>query len=382
MSLVRGRGSETGRLKSVTIVVAAAFVWVLLYSNLEWFAALLLQVAGMSRESRLGEAFSFFIYEVPKVLLLLTGVVFVMGVVHTFVSPERTRAMLSGRRTGVGNVMAACLGIVTPFCSCSAVPLFIGFLQAGVPLGVTFSFLIAAPMINEVALALLFGMFGWRVALLYMGMGLLIAIFAGLVIGKLRMERYLEDWVQKLQEHTVAAEADGEVMSWALRLSEGGRHVREIVGKVWLYIVLGVGLGAGIHGYVPENFMASLMGKGVWWSVPVAVLIGVPMYSNAAGILPVVQALLGKGAALGTVMAFMMSVIALSAPEMIILRKVLKPQLIAVFAGVVAVGIMVVGYVFNLVCELFLLRGMVCIRSTSCQEAARTETSKRSIIVI
>ena len=349
MLLVRGRGSETGRLKSVTIVVVAAFVWVLLYSNLEWFAALLLQVAGMSRESRLGEAFSFFIYEVPKVLLLLTGVVFVMGVVHTFVSPERTRAMLSGRRTGVGNVMAACLGIVTPFCSCSAVPLFIGFLQAGVPLGVTFSFLIAAPMINEVALALLFGMFGWRVALLYMGMGLLIAIFAGLVIGKLRMERYLEDWVQKLQEHTVAAEADGEVMSWALRLSEGGRHVREIVGKVWLYIVLGVGLGAGIHGYVPENFMASLMGKGVWWSVPVAVLIGVPMYSNAAGILPVVQALLGKGAALGTVMAFMMSVIALSAPEMIILRKVLKPQLIAVFAGVVAVGIMVVGYVFNLV---------------------------------
>ena len=349
MSLVRGRGSETGRLKSVTIVVVAAFVWVLLYSNLEWFAALLLQVAGMSRESRLGEAFSFFIYEVPKVLLLLTGVVFVMGVVHTFVSPERTRAMLSGRRTGVGNVMAACLGIVTPFCSCSAVPLFIGFLQAGVPLGVTFSFLISAPMINEVALALLFGMFGWRVALLYMGMGLLIAIFAGLVIGKLRMERYLEDWVQKLQEHTVAAEADGEVMSWALRLSEGGRHVREIVGKVWLYIVLGVGLGAGIHGYVPENFMASLMGKSVWWSVPVAVLIGVPMYSNAAGILPVVQALLGKGAALGTVMAFMMSVIALSAPEMIILRKVLKPQLIAVFAGVVAVGIMVVGYVFNLV---------------------------------
>ena len=204
-------------------------------------------------------------------------------------------------------------------------------------------------MINEVALALLFGMFGWRVALLYMGMGLMIAIFAGLVIGKLSMERYLEDWVQKLQENKVSAEADGEVMSWPLRLNEGVRHVREIVGKVWLYIVLGVGLGAGIHGYVPENFMASLMGKSVWWSVPVAVLIGVPMYSNAAGILPVVQALLGKGAALGTVMAFMMSVIALSAPEMIILRKVLKPQLIAVFAGVVAVGIMLVGYVFNLV---------------------------------
>ncbi|NMW20846.1 MAG: permease [Chlorobiaceae bacterium] len=339
---------SSGILKSGAIVVSAAFVWFLLYSNLEWFATFSLQFTGITKASRFGDAFYFFIYEVPKVLLLLTGVVFVMGIVHTFVSPERTRAMLSGRRTGVGNVMAATLGIVTPFCSCSAVPLFIGFLQAGVPLGVTFSFLISSPMINEVALALLFGMFGWKVALLYMGMGLMIAIFSGLVIGKLRMERYLEDWVQKLQENKVSASDDCEVMSWALRLREGGSHVREIVGKVWLYIVLGVGLGAGIHGYVPENFMASLMGKSVWWSVPVAVLIGVPMYSNAAGILPIVQALLGKGAALGTVMAFMMSVIALSAPEMIILRKVLKPQLIAVFAGVVAVGIMLVGYVFNL----------------------------------
>jgi len=283
------------------------------------------------------------------VLLLLTVVVFVMGVVHTFISAERTRTLLSGKRTGIGNMMAATLGIVTPFCSCSAVPLFIGFLQAGVPLGVTFSFLIAAPMINEVALALLFGMFGWKVALLYSGMGLAIAIIAGMVIGKLNMERYLEEWVQKLQESTVSAEMEDSAMSTSLRIQEGISHVRDIVGKVWLYIVLGVGLGAGIHGYVPENFMASLMGKGVWWSVPAAVLIGVPMYSNAAGILPVVQALLGKGAALGTVMAFMMSVIALSAPEMIILRKVLKPQLIAVFAGIVALGIMLVGFVFNLV---------------------------------
>ncbi len=329
-------------------VLAGALFWILLYSNLEWFAALSLQFAGMTRTNRFGEALYFFIYEVPKVLLLLTAVVFLMGVVHTFISAERTRALLSGRRTGVGNVMAACLGIVTPFCSCSAVPLFIGFLQAGVPLGVTFSFLIAAPMINEVALALLFGMFGWKVALLYSGMGLAVAIIAGVVIGKLRMERYLEEWVQKLQERTISPEVEGEMMSLPLRIQEGIRHVREIVGKVWLYIVIGVGLGAGIHGYVPENFMASLMGNSVWWSVPVAVLIGVPMYSNAAGILPVVQALLGKGAALGTVMAFMMSVIALSAPEMIILRKVLKPQLIAVFAGVVAAGIMLVGFVFNL----------------------------------
>jgi uncharacterized protein len=341
--------SGQDNLKWIAGVLAAAILWALLYGNLEWFAAFSLQVAGISRADRFGEALYFFIYEVPKVLLLLTAVVFLMGVVHTFISAERTRTLLSGRRTGVGNVMAAFLGIVTPFCSCSAVPLFIGFLQAGVPLGVTFSFLISAPMINEVALALLFGMFGWKVALLYSGMGLAVAIISGIVIGRLKMERYLEEWVQKLQEQAVSTEAENEAMSVTLRLQEGVRHVREIVGKVWLYIVIGVGLGAGIHGYVPENFMASLMGKSVWWSVPVAVLIGVPMYSNAAGILPVVQALLGKGAALGTVMAFMMSVIALSAPEMIILRKVLKPRLIAVFAGIVAAGIMLVGYVFNLV---------------------------------
>ena len=343
-----GAASESTTVQWISRVVVVAVLWLLLYNNLEWFAAQLLQLAGISRINRFGEALFFFIYEVPKVLLLLTGVVFLMGVIHTFISAERTRAMLSGHRTGVGNIMAATLGIVTPFCSCSAVPLFIGFLQAGIPLGVTFSFLISAPMINEVALALLFGMFGWKVALLYTVMGLAVAILAGMVIGKLRMEKYLEEWVQKLQESGISAELDYKAISWPLRLREGVRHVREIVGKVWLYIVLGVGLGAGIHGYVPENFMASLMGKSVWWSVPVAVLIGVPMYSNAAGILPVVHALLGKGAALGTVMAFMMSVIALSAPEMIILRKVLKPRLIAVFAGVVATGIMIVGYVFNL----------------------------------
>lgn len=330
-------------------VAAAAALWAALYLNLEAGADLLVGAFGLSRATPFGEALHFFIYETPKVLLLLTAVVFVMGVVHTFISAERTRAMLSGRRVGVGNAMAATLGIVTPFCSCSAVPLFIGFLQAGVPLGVTFSFLISAPMVNEVALALLFGMFGWQVAMLYLAMGLMVAVISGMVIGKLRLERFLEDWVQKLQNSAVSSEFSAVAVSWPERLREGLRHVRQIVGKVWLYIVLGVGLGAGIHGYVPENFMASLMGNEVWWSVPAAVLIGVPMYSNAAGIIPVVQALLGKGAALGTVLAFMMSVIALSAPEMIILRKVLRPQLIAIFAGVVATGIMLVGFVFNAV---------------------------------
>ncbi|HWQ26106.1 MAG TPA: permease [Chlorobaculum sp.] len=340
---------NTINMRAAANLTAAALLWILIYSNLETLAGFLLGVSGITRTTRAGEALYFFIYEVPKVLLLLTAVVFVMGVVHTFVSPEKTRAILSGRRTGAGNVLAASLGIVTPFCSCSAVPLFIGFLQAGVPLGVTFSFLISAPMVNEVAIALLFGMFGWNVALLYMTMGLLVAIFAGMVIGKLGMERYLEEWVRQLQNSSVSADFEADAINWTHRLHEGVKHVREIVGKVWLYIVLGVGLGAGIHGYVPENLIASLMGKSAWWSVPAAVLIGVPMYSNAAGILPVVQALLGKGAALGTVLAFMMSVIALSAPEMIILRKVLKPQLIAIFAGIVAIGIMLVGFVFNAV---------------------------------
>jgi hypothetical protein len=340
---------NTINMRAAATLTAAALLWILIYSNLETLAGFLLGVSGITRTTRAGEALYFFIYEVPKVLLLLTAVVFVMGVVHTFVSPEKTRAILSGRRTGAGNVLAASLGIVTPFCSCSAVPLFIGFLQAGVPLGVTFSFLISAPMVNEVAIALLFGMFGWNVALLYMTMGLLVAIFAGMVIGKLGMERYLEEWVRQLQNSSVSADFEADAINWTHRLHEGVKHVREIVGKVWLYIVLGVGLGAGIHGYVPENLIASLMGKSAWWSVPAAVLIGVPMYSNAAGILPVVQALLGKGAALGTVLAFMMSVIALSAPEMIILRKVLKPQLIAIFAGIVAIGIMLVGFVFNAV---------------------------------
>jgi len=257
--------------------------------------------------------------------------------------------MLSGRRLGVGNVMAASLGIVTPFCSCSAVPLFIGFLSAGVPLGVTFSFLISAPMVNEVALALLFAMFGWKVAGLYLALGLTVAIVAGMVIGKLGMERHLEDWVREMQSNQ-SAEYAGETMHWAERIDAGISHVKDIVGKVWPYILAGIGLGAVIHGYVPQDFMASIMGRDApWWSLPAAVAIGVPMYTNAAGIIPIVEALIGKGAALGTVLAFMMSVIALSLPEMIILRKVLKVPLIATFAGVVACGILVVGLVFNTV---------------------------------
>lgn len=330
-------------------LAVATLAWIAAYAHLTDFADGIVAYLGLERGTHFAESVHFFLYDTPKVLLLLVGIVFLMGVVQTFFSPERTRALLVGKRLGVGNAMAASLGIVTPFCSCSAVPLFIGFLSAGVPLGVTFSFLIAAPMINEVALALLFGMFGWKVATLYLGLGLLVAIGAGYVIGELKMERHLEDWVRAIQVGE-AQVANGATLGWADRFAAGGRHVGEIVGKVWPYVLAGIALGAGIHGYVPQDFMASFMGKDApWWSVPAAVLLGVPMYTNAAGIIPVVEALIGKGAALGTVLAFMMSVIALSAPEMIILRKVLKPRLIAAFAGVVACGILLVGYVFNLV---------------------------------
>ena len=328
-------------------LVIAAVVWFAIYKTLEPLSHLLVGALPLEAGSHLYDALQFFFYDTPKVLLLLAGVVMVMGMVNSYFTPERTRALLSGRHEGVGNVMAASLGIVTPFCSCSAVPLFIGFVQAGVPLGVTFSFLIAAPMVNEIALALLFALFGWKIALLYLVLGLSVAIVAGFIIGKLKMEHHLEDWVQKMARTEATVGADE--LTLVDRIQAGFASVREIVGKVWPYVLAGIAIGAGIHGYVPADFMAGFMGKDVWWAVPASVLIGVPMYTNAAGIIPIVEALLAKGAALGTVLAFMMSVIALSLPEMVILRKVLKPRLIATFVGVVASGIMLVGFVFNAV---------------------------------
>jgi uncharacterized protein len=319
--------------------------WAALYRVLQPLSEFLTYtLLGMERGGRLGSAVEFFLYEVPKVLMLLVIIVFMVGIIRTFFNPVRTRRILAGKREFVGNVLAAALGIVTPFCSCSAVPLFIGFVESGVPLGVTFSFLIAAPMINEVAMVLLFGMFGFKVAAVYVASGLAIAISAGWVIGKLQMESYVEPWVYSIR---VGAAEEDLCMSWPERLKAGKNAVIEIVGKVWLYVVLGIAVGAGIHGYVPTGFMASFMGKGAWWSVPAAVILGVPMYSNAAGIIPIVQALLEKGAALGTSLAFMMAVIGLSLPETIILRKVLRPRLIAVFLAVVSLGIVFIGYLFN-----------------------------------
>jgi uncharacterized membrane protein YraQ (UPF0718 family) len=331
----------------LVFLLGAALLWWLAYQSLAPMSEALVGWLPVARSSRLGDALAFFFYDTPKVLLLLTGVVFAMGMVNSYFTPERTRALLAGRVEGAGNVLAASLGVVTPFCSCSAVPLFIGFVQAGVPLGITFSFLIAAPMVNEVALALLFALFGWRIALLYLTLGLAVAIVAGWVIGRLKLEQHLEDWVRQLR--SVRAEAETTRLSWSDRIEAGFTSVREIVGRVWPYILAGIAVGAAIHGYVPEQFMASIMGRDAWWAVPLAVLLGVPMYANAAGVIPVVEALLAKGAALGTVLAFMMSVIALSLPEIVILRKVLKLRLIATFVGVVASGILIVGYAFNLV---------------------------------
>jgi len=321
-------------------------LWILIYFNLKlvtnWFIDSVLQ---LQTGYRLTESLRFFIFEVPKVLLLLVLIIFVVGIIRSFFTPERTRKALEGKSLFTGNILASLLGIVTPFCSCSAIPLFLGFVESGIPLGVTFSFLIAAPMINEVAVILLFGMFGWKVAFIYILTGLVVAITAGWVIGKLHMERFVESWVYEIKADHV--DNQEEKIKFSERVQFGYSAVKEIVGKVWIYIVLGIAVGAAAHGYVPEQFMANLMGKSAWYSVPVSILIGVPLYSNAAGIIPIVSVLIEKGVPLGTALAFMMAVIGLSLPEMIILKKVLKLRLIFTFVGVVSLGIVIVGYLFN-----------------------------------
>ncbi len=335
------------KIRPWLIVSLAGILWYIAYQVIQpaadWVSYVLL---GLARDSRFGQSLAFFLYDVPKILLLLAGMIFLISLLRSFFSPEQTRALLGGKRQGIGNVLAAMLGIVTPFCSCSAVPLFIGFVESGIPLGVTFSFLIAAPTINEVAIVMLFGLFGWKIAGLYILSGLLIAITAGIIIGQLKMERYVEDFVWQMQ---AAGPGLAETLNWSDRITRAWESVREIVGKVWLYVVIGIAVGAGIHGYVPESALAGILGKQAWWSVPAAVLVGIPLYSNAAGIMPIVSALVEKGASLGTVLAFMMAVVGLSLPETIILRRVLKPQLIAVFVGVIAIAIIITGYLFNFI---------------------------------
>ncbi|MFO1371877.1 MAG: permease [Candidatus Competibacteraceae bacterium] len=288
-----------------------------------------------------------FLYDAEN-SLLLAGMIFAITVLRTFFSAERARQWLSGKHSGIGNILAAALGIVTPFCSCSAVPLFIGFVESGIPLGVTFSFLIAAPVINEVALVLLYGMFGWKVAALYVASGMTMAIITGLFIGRLGVERWVEDFVWQMQFR--AGEDDSGKLTWEERFARGRAAVQDIIRKIWLYVLIGIGLGAVIHGYVPADALAAYMGKDApWWAVPLVVLAALPLYSNAAGMAPILLALVEKGAALGTALAFMMAVVGVSLPETILLRRVLKPQLIALFIGIVTVAIIITGYLFNLI---------------------------------
>jgi len=333
--------------KKYNIVLSIiAVAWVLLYMNLQAIVDYLVDsVFQMEAGAHLTETIRFFIFEVPKVMMLLVLIIFIVGVIRSWFSAEKTRKLLEGKSLFVGNVMASVLGIVTPFCSCSAIPLFLGFVKAGIPIGVTFSFLIAAPMINEVALVLLIGMFGWKVALIYIFTGLFVAIFSGFFLEKLNMKRYVADWV--FQGNTMNQDVEENDLPFSARIQSGIDSVKEIVGKIWLYVIIGIAVGAGAHGYVPDDYLARLLGAQNWYSVPLAILIGVPLYSNAAGIIPIVSVLIEKGVTLGTALAFMMSVIGLSLPEVIILKKVLKWQLIAVFVGVVAFGIIIVGYLFN-----------------------------------
>jgi uncharacterized membrane protein YraQ (UPF0718 family) len=305
--------------------------------------SLVFGLLGLERGSPLASALDFFIYDTVKIFALLATIVFLVAVVRSFFPPERTKRALEKVPAFLGNVLAALLGIVTPFCSCSAVPLFIGFIEAGIPLGVTFSFLVSSPMVNEVALVMLWGLFGWKIALLYIASGVVVAIASGATIGALRLEGGVEDYVYKLR----SGEAPEIRMTPKDRIAYAWGYVGEILGKVWPYVLVGIAIGGFMHGYAPADFLAKYAGRDAWYAVPLAVAVGVPLYSNAAGIIPIVSVLMEKGLAMGTALAFMMAVTALSLPEAIILRKVLKPRLLAAYFGVVALGIMLTGFLFN-----------------------------------
>lgn len=336
-------------LRSWTIVAVAAVLWIVLYNVIQPIADWLVYgLLALPRGSRLGESLAFFFYDVPKLFLLLGGMIFVITLFQTFIDTQKVRVMVEKRDEGVGNLMAAIFGAITPFCSCSSVPLFIGFVQAGIPLGVTFSFLITSPLMNEVAFVLLIGLFGWKVAGLYLLSGVTIGVVSGLILGRMKLERYVEGFVYDMKKNA-DVQVFEEKLTWVERISRAWDSTKEIVGKVFWFVIIGIGIGAFIHGYVPQDALTGIMGKSAWWSVPASVLVGIPLYSNAAGIIPIVSALLDKGASLGTVLAFMMSVVGLSLPEAIILRRVLKPQLIAIFIGIICVAIILTGYLFNLV---------------------------------
>jgi hypothetical protein len=340
------RRTTKGGLRLPAQVVGGVLAWVVLYRiNGAFWNWLLFSVLGLDVNSRLGETLHFFFYDTVKILLLLSGIIFVVTVLRSFVSIEHTRKVLGGKRTALGYVAAAGLGVATPFCSCSAVPVFVGFVAAGVPMGVTLTFLIASPLVNEVALALLGGLFGWQVAVLYVVAGLTIAVVSGVVLGRLRPERWVEPFV--LEATAGSLDATDVRPTPSERIQMGRAEVIKIVRKVLPYLLVGIALGALIHGWAPQALFERFAGPGNPLAVPFAVLIGIPLYSNAAGVLPLVEALHEQGIQMGTLLAFMMSVVSLSLPEMILLRRVLKPPLIAAFIAVVAVGILIVGYLFN-----------------------------------
>ncbi|MAU13705.1 MAG: hypothetical protein CL607_28065 [Anaerolineaceae bacterium] len=336
--------------RAFVLVGALAVLWIGLYNSLQAIADwLTYDLLRFGVDDALGESLNFFVYDVPKILLLLTGMIFLISLLQTFIDTQKVRAVVEKRGEGVGNLMASLFGALTPFCSCSSVPLFIGFVEAGIPLGITFSFLITSPIMNEVALVLLLGMFGWQVALMYLVSGIVIGVVAGILLGRMKLERYVEPFVFNVKANRAAAGFEVEKPTWIERFAESAEKTREIVSKVWLFVIIGIGIGAAIHGFVPEDALVNIMGEDAWWSVPLSVLLGIPLYSNAAGVIPIVSALLGKGAALGTALAFMMSVVALSLPELIILRRVLKPQLLAILVAVIGVSILLTGYLFNMV---------------------------------
>ena len=329
------------------MLAVSAIAWFVAYNIIQplanWIAYSLLS---LPQGSHLGESLAFFFYDVPKILLLLSGMIFLISLLQTFIDTQKVRMMVEKRGEGIGNIMAALFGAITPFCSCSSVPLFIGFVQAGIPMGITFSFLITSPLMNEVAFVLLIGLFGWKIALLYLLSGITIGTISGLLLGRMKLERYVEGFV-----YDIKPQSNGQIIEEKLSLKErvtrAVESTREIVGKVWMFVIVGIGIGAFIHGFVPQDALTGIMGKDAWWSVPVSVLLGIPLYSNAAGIIPIVSALLSKGASLGTALAFMMSVVGLSLPEAIILKRVLKTPLLVIFFAVIGISIILTGYMFN-----------------------------------
>ncbi len=331
-------------------VFLAVVIWLVAYNVIQPFANwIAYELFALPQGSHLGKSLAFFFYDVPKILLLLSGMIFLISLVQTFINTQKVRVMVEKRGEGIGNLMASLFGAITPFCSCSSVPLFIGFVQAGIPLGITFSFLITSPLMNEVAFVLLIGLFGWKVALLYLISGITIGIISGLILGRMKLERYVEGFVYDIKPQSNNAQVLEEKLTWEERIKRAVESAREIVGKVWLFVIVGIGIGAFIHGFVPQDALTGIMGKGAWWSVPVSVILGIPLYSNAAGIIPIVSAMLSKGASLGTVLAFMMSVVGLSLPEAVILKRVLKTPLLITFFAVIAISIILTGYMFNFV---------------------------------